>query len=159
MPFRLMVLNTHYRAPLTFTEATIEEAQTNYAKICQTLKSLEIKLQLNGIKLEECKGDEEDAFFSELCNDLNTPNAISVLYAELKSANQLLRVREIDWPALSLSYGRLRDYLSTLGISVPQVALDEEGLDLYAKYNEAKKNKDFALSDALREKLIAKGIF
>ena len=154
MPFRLMVLNTHYRAPLTFTEQTIAEAQTNYAKICQTLKAVELKLQLNGIDVEALKGDEENEFFGELCNDLNTPNAISVLYAELKTANQLLRVHEIDYPALSLSYGRLRDYLATLGIHVPKVLLDEEGKALYQDYFAAKAEKDFARSDALREKLI-----
>nr|MCR5348848.1 class I tRNA ligase family protein [Bacilli bacterium] len=159
MPFRLMVLNTHYRAPLTFTEATIEEAKTNYAKICQTVKSLEIKLQLQGIDLDSCVGDAEEAFFSELCNDLNTPNAISVLYAEIKNANQLLRVRDIDYAALSLSYGRIRDYLSTLGIRAAKTVVDEEGKALYEAYAKAKQEKDFATSDVIRGKLIDKGIF
>ena len=159
MPFRLMVLNTHYRAPLTFTEKTIDEAVTNYEKIRQTLKALELKLQLHGIDLSACKGDEEEEFFASLCNDLNTPNAISCLYGELKAANQAIRTRDIDYAALSLSYGRLRDYLSTLGIAVPPVVLDEEGKKLYAQYEEAKKNKDFATSDQLRASLISKGLF
>ena len=159
MPFRLMVLNTHYRAPLTFTEKTIAEAVTNYQKIQMALKQIEIKLQLAGVDLPSIKKQGDDAFFDELCNDLNTPNAISVLYAELKTANQLLRVREIDVPALSASYGKLRDYLDTLGIAVPAVILDEEGRQLYADYNLAKANKDFARSDEIRAQLIAKGIF
>ena len=159
MPFRLMVLNTHYRAPLTFTEDTINEAVTNYEKIRQTLKTLEIKLQLHGVDLSSCKGDEEEEFFSALCDDLNTPNAISCLYAELKTANQALRTRDIDFDAVGLSYGRIRDYLSTLGIAVAPVLLDEEGKSLYARYDEAKKNKDFATSDELRATLISKGIF
>ena len=159
MPFRLMVLNTHYRAPLTFTEQTIAEAVTNYGKICQTLKAVEIKLQLQNIDIDNVKGDEEEAFFSALCDDLNTPNAISELYAELKAANQLLRVRDIDYPALSLSYGRLRDYLLTLGIRVDKTRLDDEGRALYQQYFEAKANKDFSASDALRARLIEKGVF
>ena len=159
MPFRLMVLNTHYRAPLTFTEQTIAEAVTNYQKIQMALKQIEIKLQLAGVDLFSCPKAGDDAFFDELCNDLNTPNAISVLYAELKNANQLLRVREIDYAALSASYGKLRDYLDTLGLAVPPVVLDEEGKKLYEEYNLAKANKDFAHSDALRAQLIEKGIF
>lgn len=159
MPFRLMVLNTHYRAPLTFTEKTIDEAVTNYEKIRQTLKALELKLQLHGVDLSACKGDEENEFFDALCDDLNTPNAISCLYAELKAANQSLRTRDIDYDAVALSYGRLRDYLSTLGIFVNPVVLDEEGKELYAQYEEAKKNKDFATSDAIRARLISKGLF
>ena len=160
MPFRLMVLNTHYRAPLTFTEETIAEAQRNYQKIVTTLKSVELKLQLLGVELpKEFRTALDVPFFDELCNDLNTPNAISELYAELKNANQLLRVREVNVFALLASYNRLRDYLDTLGISVPQVVLDEEGKELYRLYGEAKANKDFARSDALRAQLIEKGIF
>jgi len=159
MPFRLMVLNTHYRAPLTFTEETISEAKRNIEKISMALKAAEIKMQLNGINPLECKGDEEKAFFDAMCDDLNTPNAISELYAEVKNLNQLLRVREIDFNALCLSYGRIRDYLATLGLRINPVLLDEEGKQLYASYNQAKADKNFALSDELRQKLIEKGIF
>ena len=159
MPFRLMVLNTHYRAPLAFTDKTIEEAVNNYNKIKTALKSIELKLQISGRALEAKKAGEDSEFFNALCDDLNTPNALSVLYAEIKEANQLLRTREIDFDALSSSYGRLRDYLSTLGIDVPPVILDEEGLRLYQEYDEAKKAKDFAKSDQLRAVLIEKGLF
>ncbi len=159
MAFRLMVLNTHYRAPLTFTEETIAEAQTNYAKIATALKAVELKLQLHGIDPASCPKEGAEEFFAALCDDLNTPNAISVLYAEIKNANQLLRVREIDYEALSSSYGRIRDYLETLGIRVDPVLLDEEGKALYQAYAEAKQNKDFARSDEIRAELIRKGIF
>lgn len=159
MAFRLMVLNTHYRAPLTFTEQTIGEAMTNLDKIRVTLKTLELKLQLHGLDILSLRGDEENEFFDALCDDLNTPNAISVLYGELKTANQLVRTREINFDALALSYGRLRDYLSTLGIRVEPVLLDEEGKRLYQEYEEAKKNKDFETSDRIRAELISKGLF
>lgn len=159
MPFRLMVLNTHYRAPLTFTDKTIVEAQTNYAKILNALKTVEIKLQLRDINPLECKGDEENEFFDALCDDLNTPNAISVLYAEIKAMNQLLRTKDIDYGALSLSYGRIRDYLDTLGIRIKPVVLQGEDKALYIAYDEAKKNKDFATSDQIRQQLIDRGLF
>ena len=159
MPFRLMVLNTHYRAPLAFTEKTIEEAVSNYGKIKMALKSLELKLQLHGMSLETQKGEAEGEFFDALCDDLNTPNALSVLYAEIKTANQLLRTRDIDYAALSSSHGRLRDYLGTLGIDVPPVILDADGLKLYQEYEEAKRAKDFETSDRLRAALIEKGLF
>jgi cysteinyl-tRNA synthetase len=53
----------------------------------------------------------------------------------------------------------VRDYLSTLGLNIPEVILDAEGKALYAEYNQAKANKDFESSDRLRAKLIEKGIF
>ena len=159
MPFRLMVLNTHYRAPLTFTEDTIAEAEKNYSKILQTLKTIEIKLELRDIDPKELHGDEENDFYSAMCDDLNTPNAISVLYGEMKTANQLIRTRDIDIDALSLSYGRIRDYLKVLGIRAPYVELGEEGKALYRAYDDAKAAKDFAKSDEIRAELIQKGWF
>ncbi len=159
MPFRIMVLNSHYRAPLTFTEDTIAEAEKSYAKILQTLKSVEIKLELLGIDVTSLKGDEEKEFYDEMCNDLNTPNAFTVLYGELKNANQLLHTREIDLDALCLSYGRIRDYLKVLGIRAPFVELGEEGLTLYREYDAAKAEKNYAKSDEIRAKLIEKGWF
>ena len=159
MPFRLMVLNTHYRAPLSFTEETIQEATKNYEKIGATLKALEIRLQLEGVDIDNLKGDEENEFFDALCDDLNTPNALSVLYAELKNANTALRQRPLPLETLKLSYGRIRDYIRVLGIAVKPVLLGEEGRRLYGEYEEAKKAKDFAKSDEIRAKLLEKGLF
>ena len=158
MPFRLMVLNTHYRAPLPFTQETIDEASKNYQKICMAYKALAVKLQLEGIGLEYEKSEDVDAFFNELCNDLNTPNALSILYGEIKNANGLLRARPLDLDALKKSYARLTDYLWVLGIKVDYPIINDEGRALYAAYMEAKANRDFEKSDGLRAKLIEKGI-
>ncbi len=158
MPFRLMVLNTHYRAPLSFTEETIAEAVKNYQKITMAYKQLAVKLQLEGVGLKSESVEGVDAFFNELCNDLNTPNAISVLYAEIKNANTLLRSRPLDLDALKASFARLTLYLDTLGIKADYPVIDEEGKKLYGEYMEAKANKDFARSDVLRASLIEKGI-
>lgn len=159
MAFRLMVLNTHYRAPLSFTEETIGEASKNYQKISSCFRSLSIKLQLEGIDIASLKGKQEEPFYDEICADLNTPNALSVLYAELKEANQNLRKRPLDIASISSNYARLRDYLFVLGIKVDEPSIGQEERDLFSSYNAAKEAKDYAKSDELRAKLIEKGIF
>lgn len=159
MAFRLMVLNTHYRAPLSFTEETIGEASKNYQKISSCFRSLSIKLQLEGIDIASLKGEQEEPFYDEICADLNTPNALSVLYAELKEANQNLRKRPLDIASISSNYARLRDYLFVLGIKVDEPSIGQEERDLFSSYNAAKEAKDYAKSDELRAKLIEKGIF
>ena len=73
--------------------------------------------------------------------------------------NHLLRTKDIDYGALSLSYGRIRDYLDTLGIRIKPVVLQGEDKALYIAYDEAKKNKDFATSDQIRQQLIDRGLF
>ena len=159
MPFRLMVLNTHYRAPLSFTSETIAEATKSYQKIVSAFRSLSIKLQIAGVELDKIKGENEDVFFDELCVDLNTPNALSVLYAETKDANQNLRKRPLDLEALKANYGRLKDYFFALGIKADEPLIDEETRKIFDDYNKAKDMHDFERSDLLRAKLIEKGVF
>ena len=159
MPFRLMVLNTHYRMPLSFTDQTISEAQTQYKKICQTINQISVKLQLNSKNWDKSDLVGEDEFLNEMCNDLNTPNALTILYAELKNANSLFRTREIDYKLLGESFKRIMFYLDVLGIKVDYPILTESDIDLFNKYNEAKANKDFELSDKLRQELINRKLF
>ena len=158
MALRLMTLNAHYRAPLSFSEETIREADKNIKKIESTMKTLALKLQSSDIDLSTLEGGNEDAFFDEMCNDLNTPNAITVLYAEVKAANQMVRVPNPDLGALGASFESIRDYLDILGLSIPYPVLGEEDKALYREYLEAKSAKDFSRSDALRAKLIDKKI-
>ena len=158
MALRLMTLNAHYRAPLSFSEETIREADKNIKKIESTMKTLALKLQSSDIDLSTLEGGNEDAFFDEMCNDLNTPNAITVLYAEVKAANQMVRVPNPDLGALGASFARIRDYLDILGLFIPYPVLGEEDKALYREYLEAKSAKDFSRSDALRAKLIDKKI-
>lgn len=159
MPFRLMVLNTHYRAPLSFTNETIEEAVKSYAKISQTIKGLAIKLQLADIDLSSIKIRGDESFYKEMCNDLNTPNALTILYASLKEANMMLRNPSTSLEDMKNIFGKLEDYLFILGIKVQYPILQEEDKAIYKQYLEAKKEKDFAKSDSLRNVLIEKNIF
>ena len=159
MPFRLMVLNTHYRAPLSFTNETIEEAVKSYAKISQTIKGLAIKLQLADIDLSSIKIRGDESFYKEMCNDLNTPNALTILYASLKEANMMLRNPSTSLEDMKNMFGKLEDYLFILGIKVQYPILQEEDRATYKQYLEAKKEKDFAKSDSLRNVLIEKNIF
>ena len=159
MALRLMVLNTHYRTPLSFTEETIGEAVKNYQRILTTQKQLAVKLQLADVDLSLLSPTGEDDFFDALCDDLNTPNALTAVYADLKAANQALRTREIDIDLLGSLFARIRHELSILGIKAPYPALTEEDKVIYDQYMEAKAAKDFVKSDALRQYLTERGIF
>ncbi len=158
LAFRLMLLNAHYRAPVSFSDETILEAQKNVQKLKTAYKQLAVTLQVNGVDLASLKGEGEDAFFDAMCEDLNTPNALSIMYEETKVANQALRVRPLDLEKLGASFARLRDYFFVLGLTFDYPLLSKEDIDLYNRYNELKKEKRFEESDALRATLIEKGI-
>ncbi len=93
-----------------------------------------------------------------MCDDLNTPNALSELYAEIKVLNQSLRMRPLNLDSVKGSLGKLNDYLNILGIQVPYPVLSDEDKALYKAYMDAKAAKDFAKSDELRALLSTKGI-
>ena len=158
MPLRLMMLNAHYRAPLMFSEETINEAVKNYQKIATLVKQLAVALQLEGKDIENLPKDTNTAFFDEMCADLNTPNALTILYQDIKEANQALRVKERDYNALLNYFAKIKTELYVLGIRADYPHLDEEDKKIYAEYMQAKANKDFALSDILRARLAEKGV-
>ena len=158
MPFRLMVLNTHYRAPLMFSEDTIQEARKNFERIQIAYRQASVLLQMEGVDIPSLHSDKDDAFFDELCNDLNTPNALTVLYAELKNLNQAMRVRPLDFEKIKGIVAKLNDYFFALGLQVEYPHMGENEKKLYQEYLDAKAQKDFARSDALRGELMEKGI-
>ncbi len=159
MAFRLMVLAAHYRAPVSFSEDTIKEAQIKLKQLQDSLKKASILLELKDIDVDALKPSDETKFLEAMCDDLNTPNALAVLYEENKNLNNLMRVREIDLEALKDSYAKVRTYEEVLGLKLEVPHLTEDDKSLYNEYNLAKQNKDFAKSDEIRKVLIERGIF
>ena len=93
-----------------------------------------------------------------MCEDLNTPNALAVLYEEVKSANQDLRVRPLPIEKLGAHFATLRDYFFTLGLTFAYPTLLEDDKRLMSDYLALKKEKRFEESDVIRKKLIEKNI-
>jgi len=158
--FRLMILASHYRAPASFSEDTIKEAGVKLAQLQEAVKKAAIALQLNGVENPEAlKPEHEERFLDAICDDLNTPNALAVLYDENKALNAALRNRPLNLDILKETYSEVRHAEFVLGIPLAIPALSEEDKGLYRAYNDAKAAKDFAKSDELRQRLLAKGLF
>jgi cysteinyl-tRNA synthetase len=149
----------HYRAPASFSEDTIKEAQVKYNQLKESAKKASISLQIAGINPDTLKPNDESKFLDAICDDLNTPNALAVLYEENKNLNNILRVNPVNIDALKESYARVRAYEEVLGIVLEIPHLSEDDRVLYQAYFDAKGRKDYAKSDELRNQLIAKGIF
>ncbi len=159
IPFRMMLLSSHYRSPASFSDDTIKEAQTKYSQLQDSIKKAAIYLELHDVEPESLKAKDESAFLNAMCDDLNTSNALSVLYEENKNLNNILRNRQVDIEALKESYARLRAYEFVLGIALEIPSLSADDKRLYKDYYEAKSNKDFLKSDEYRNALIKKGLF
>ena len=154
---RLVILNTHYRMPVNFTDDTVKASAQEVNKMSMAYKQAALALQVNGYNLQSGKANM-DNFINALADDLNTANALSELYNVVKETNQLLRTRPVDYDKLLNNFKTLTDMFYCLGLDIKYVTLSDEDKSLYKEYNLSKENKDFAKSDELRKILIEKGI-
>lgn len=154
---RLVILNTHYRMPVNFTEDTVKSATQEVNKMTMAYKQAALVLQVNGYNLQSGKSNMEN-FVNALADDLNTANALSELYNFVKDTNQLLRTRLINFDQLLNNFKTLTEMFFCLGLDIKYVEMSKEDIDLYNQYLQSKEIKDFAKSDELRGILISKGI-
>ncbi len=159
IPFRLMILAAHYRAPASFSEDTMKEATKKYNQLQASLKRAAITLQLAHVNLSDLKPLVDTKVVDALCDDLNTPNALSALYEENKALNVALSSKDMNVEELYNRFLLLYSDLGVLGIPNSYPLLTEDDVNDYHEYEEAKKAKDFAKSDEIRAKLIKKNIF
>ncbi len=159
IPFRLMILAAHYRAPASFSEDTMKEATKKYNQLQASLKRAAITLQLAHVNLSDLKPLVDTKVVDALCDDLNTPNALSALYEENKALNVALSSKDMNVDELYNRFLLLYSDLGVLGIPNSYPLLTEDDINDYREYEEAKKAKDFAKSDEIRAKLIKKNIF
>ena len=151
--YRLYCLQSHYRKPLEFTFENLDNTAAAYNKLVKRIAGLKAEGEIEQAAFAEYKAKFEDA----ICNDMNTSMAITVLYdllkAETNDATKLALIKDFD-QVLSLNL--------TAAPAEEKAEVDAE-LESYVlakieERKEAKKAKDFAKADAIREELLAKGV-
>ena len=156
---RWLMSSVHYRKELNFSDETIETARKELDKVMTPVRQAMIKSALAGADIS---GMADEAayreFLDQLDDDMNTPNAYTVIFETVKKLNTALRQREIDWNTAGAYCGAVVKMLGVLGITVPVITVTDEDRELFAKWNEAKAAKDFAAADECRAKLMEKGL-
>ncbi len=156
---RLLILSAHYRAPVQFTEDTANSAKVEYEKICKAVQQLALTIQVNGGSLDNELEPHIDGFLAALADDMNTSNAFTELFAEIKNANVKLRSNPIDINYLQQGLKNILTMLDIFGICVPIKRLKSDDIALYNEYVNLKKEKRFEESDRIRKMLQEKGIY
>lgn len=152
---RFVLINSYYRTPVNFSDELLLSAKKELDKINQTYSRLSIKIQLSNESVFSYQGELDlDGFVKALCDDLNTPNALTEMYRVIKLANVSLRSNPLDIDKLKVYYFTLKEMFDYLGLVFDEVILTDEDKKLFDDYNIAKANKDFAKSDEIRNKLI-----
>ena len=162
---RLWVLSSHYRSNINYSENSLEQARVNYGRIADWINNLEnLKVKPSEEKSKSLALGEEEIDFgyiyqkrfeAAMDDDLNTPLALSVIYELITETNKLLAENK-------LGAREARDILKlwerinkVLGLKIEKKTeiIPKEINDLAKERKEARNDKNFPLSDELREKI------
>ncbi len=155
---RWFMLSVHYRMELNFTESAFDVAKKELDKIKTALRQAYVELSLMNEKIQEASTDQIHEFIEFLCDDLNTPNAYTVIFDEVKKLNQALRQKEKNSVEIAELVSKIEKMLWVLGIHMDRIELNDSQKELYQSWMDAKSNKEFEKADRYREKLQEEGI-
>ncbi len=156
---RWLMSSVHYRKELNFSDETIETARKELEKVLTPIRQTDIKSALAGAVLPDIYDEAlYREFLDQLDDDLNTPNAYTVIFDTIKKLNGSLRQREIDWNTAGSYRNAAVKMLNVIGIVPPAVTVTDEDRGLFDAWNAAKAEKDFAKADECRAKLMEKGL-
>lgn len=151
LAFRYMCLTSHYRRQLVFSYEGLETASTSYKKLKSRISNLKENDNIQQDKIELYK----NKFKQNLENDLNTANAITLLYDILKDqtltdSTKINLIKDFDQV---LSLDLLKKEEDDIDTTLKQ--LIEEQIKIR---QQAKKEKDYQKADKIRDELLEKGI-
>lgn len=154
--YRMFCLQSHYRKPLEFSYEILDQTNAAYQKLVKKIATLSEDGAIDTAKYDEYRAK----FLDALNNDINTASALTVIYDVLKAdtndATKKKLIADMDYVlGLNLTAGAAEKEETAGG------ADDELTAWILAKIEErkeAKKAKDFAKADAIREELLAKGV-
>ena len=164
---RFFMLSAHYRSPLNFSAELMEAAKNGLERILTAADNLKF---LAGNASSEVMTDEEkelflktqeytDIFGRAMDDDFNTADAIAAVFELVKYINTTADgTRSKEY--LDSLYKRLESLTDVLGIIIEkkEEMLDEEIEAMIEKRQAARKERNFALADQIRDELLARGI-
>lgn len=155
--FRLFMLSSHYRQPISFSYEALDLAAKEWEKIKQAYDQLFRYLDFNnGLDVQGVVAPQIEAFMADfndaMHDDFNTANGITSLYGLIKEINKMVRHK------VQLSHGlyafqMLQDMLFVLGFSLSASRLSDEDKQLIQSWEQARADKNFELADVLRARL------
>lgn len=171
---RFFMLSAHYRSPLNFSAELMEAAKSGLERIrtaAENLKRLQKAVfHETGSVKEDAMSEKELALYdgsvefqkkfeAAMEDDCNTADAVSAVFELVKYINTNVSA-ESSGCYLNQMYGRLQTLCDVLGILLDgeEEVLDEEIEKLIQERQKARKKKDFARADQIREELAQKGI-
>ncbi|MBR6209829.1 MAG: cysteine--tRNA ligase [Clostridiales bacterium] len=166
---RFFILLGHYRMPINFSDQLLESAKTSLERISTCVNNVDFLLGNGGVKPAPAEGDDKflasveaaaESFVAHMDDDLNTADAITDIFNLVKVTNTGATADDVSGEALKVAADKIRELTGVLGIELFGTEEEEIPADiteLVEARTAAKKAKDFAEADRIRDELKAKG--
>ena len=154
--YRMFCLQSHYRKPLEFSYEVLDNVTAAYNKLAKKIAEIKDEGELDKAMYDKYN----NAFIDAISNDLNTSMAITVLYdvvkADMNGKTKLALINDFD-KVLSLNLVEAGKAMAEDSSNV-DTELEQFINEKIAERAAAKKEKDFAKADAIRDELLSRGI-
>ena len=153
LAYRFFCLQSHYRKPLVFSYEALDQASATYNKLLKKIASIKDEGEIDNAFIDTARAD----FIKAVGNDMNTALGITAIYNILKSdangATKRAALKKID-EVLSLDL--VKDAVEEAPSQKSELEMEIEAL--IAERAQAKKDKNFARADEIRNSLKERGI-
>ena len=165
---RYFIVSSHYRSPVNFSDVALKEAKTALSRFYHSFKAYQ---QVYGdTQVDTLDETLLERFNSAMRDDFNTAEAIAVLFEVNKELHRAVKQQQAEQAAIY--YATLRHLTNILGlvqhnveeflksdIGQEALALSEEQIEyLIQQRQDAKKAKEFAKADEIRQSLLDQGV-
>lgn len=162
---RFLLSSSHYRRPIKFSDRALEEARINLDKIRLAYKNAQYRMENAPLELASDQADIaifmelEARFTEEMDDDFQADNAMTVIYQFVKELNVYSEREEVSKAVLDQALEVLEQIMMVFGIKLQaEGILDDDIQALIDERNQARKDKNFARSDEIRDYLKEQGI-
>ena len=167
-PIKYMMLSAHYRSPINYSLAIIEQCKAALERLYNCRDNLDFAIQNALPQTADAEADSQlmqqlekrrEQFIEAMDDDLNTADGIAALFELARDINTFIASPRAKEPleAAAKQFDELADVLGLL-YNRKKESLDAQIEELIAQRQQARKEKNFALADKIRDELKAQGI-
>ncbi len=167
-PIRYLMISSHYRSPINYSVKILNQCEAAISRLYNFKNNLKFALEKSVIKHEDSNLDlksYKDKFINAMSDDLNTADAIGVVFEFIKDVNtHVLSCSQYSRETLEKISCLFEEFNSVLGLiyakddSKSDLQSEDEIKELIAKREQARKEKNWELADKIRDELSDRGV-
>lgn len=168
MVVRYLLSTVHYRRPLRYDRAALDEAKAGVDRMKEVLRRLHYRLEHDAVESTDQAiasewlaqlASHQEAFIAAMDDDFNAANALTAVFDLMKTINRYLEQSEVERDVIKVMEQLLSELLSIFGLDLADNELLEGDIQqLIEERNQARLDKDFQRSDDIRDHLKERGI-